>query len=68
MFRHEQLVDIGLYDANQKLHEEKELMFRFRKKYSLTRIPLPLYRYRNREVSLSKNKDLKEKFGEDYEK
>lgn len=67
MFRHEQLVSLGLYNENQKLHEEKELMFRFRKKHSLTRIPLPLYRYRDRQGSLSKNNNLKKIFGQDYE-
>ena len=67
MFRHEQLVGLGLYNENQKLHEEKELMFRFRKKHSLTRIPLPLYRYRDRQGSLSKNNNLKKIFGQDYE-
>ena len=46
MFRHENLVEIGLYDEKQLLHEEKELRLRFEKKYSIKRIQLPLYRYR----------------------
>lgn len=66
MFRHEQLIAIGLYDENQKLHEEKELMSRFSKQHVLTRIPLPLYRYRDREASLSKNNILIKEFGKHY--
>ena len=68
MFRHEHLFSIGLYDENQKLHEEKELMTRFRKKYSLTRVQLPLYRYRDREGSISKNGDLIKIYGDEFKK
>ena len=45
LFRSEHLISIGLYDKEQRWHEEKELMARFRKKYNLYHIPLPLYRY-----------------------
>tara|TARA_B100001989_G_scaffold3713_1_gene2525 strand:+ start:75336 stop:75953 length:618 start_codon:yes stop_codon:yes gene_type:complete len=45
MFRREQLIEIGLYDPNYRLHEDKELVERFTKKYNITRIPIPLYKY-----------------------
>ena len=45
MFRKEHLIDIGLYDQDMLWHEERELMHRFKKKYSIHHIPLPLYRY-----------------------
>lgn len=66
LFRHEQLVVLGFYDEKQKLHEEKELMKRFKKKYNLTRIQLPLYRYRDRAGSITKNKNLKKIYGDDF--
>lgn len=66
MFRHEQLVKVGLYNPEQKLHEEKELMHRFSAKYSVYNIPLPLYRYRQRIESISNNKKLIEKYGKDF--
>lgn len=49
MFRTEQLVDIGLYDENFLLHEDRDLRIRFLKKYNINRLELPLYRYRRHE-------------------
>ena len=66
MFRHEHLITLGLYNVDQKLHEEKELMERFQKRYSLTRVPLPLYRYRERLGSISKDEQLKKIYGDNY--
>lgn len=66
MFRHEHLITLGLYNVDQKLHEEKELMERFQKQYSLTRVPLPLYRYRDRGDSISNDEQLKKIYGDDY--
>ncbi len=62
MFRHENLVEIGLYDEKQLLHEEKELRFRFEKKYSIKRIQLPLYRYRMHDSNMSEDTELNFKF------
>jgi glycosyltransferase involved in cell wall biosynthesis len=53
MFRTEQLIDIGLYDESFLLHEERDLRFRFLKKYSIHRLELPLYRYRRHEANLT---------------
>tara|TARA_Y100000816_G_scaffold291207_1_gene281913 strand:+ start:3769 stop:4437 length:669 start_codon:yes stop_codon:yes gene_type:complete len=59
MFRIEQLIDIGLYDENFILHEEKELRHRFTKKYEITRLQLPLYRYRQHQSNITKDLELK---------
>lgn len=55
MFRTEQLIDIGLYDENFLLHEERDLRFRFLEKYSIHRLELPLYRYRRHENNITNN-------------
>jgi len=46
MFRKERLFDVGLYDESFRCHEDRELRFRFEKKYVIHRLELPLYRYR----------------------
>jgi glycosyltransferase involved in cell wall biosynthesis len=46
MFRVDHLMDVGLYDDKFLVHEDKDLRFRFLKKYKIHRIELPLYRYR----------------------
>ncbi len=46
MFRSQHLFEIGLYDENFRYHEDKDLRFRFEKKYVVDRLNIPLYRYR----------------------
>jgi glycosyltransferase involved in cell wall biosynthesis len=46
MFRSEHLIDIGLYDDAQRMHEDRDLRARFLEKYTISRVELPLYRYR----------------------
>lgn len=53
MFRIEQLIDIGLYDENFLLHEDRDLRIRFLKKYNICRLELPLYRYRRHENNMT---------------
>ena len=55
MFRIENLIEIGLYDDEFLMHEDKELMLRFEKKYKVHRIELPLYRYRKHEGNMTNN-------------
>lgn len=55
MFRMEHLVDIGLYDPEFLIHEEKEHRIRFEKKYKIHRIELPLYRYRQHNENMTKD-------------
>ncbi len=53
MFRVEQLIDIGLYDEEFLMHEEKELRLRFLKRHDIKRIELPLYRYRRHQGNMT---------------
>lgn len=55
MFRLEQLIDVGLYNEEFLLHEDKELRLRFESKYKVTRVPLPLYRYRKHSDNITNN-------------
>ena len=57
MFRLEQLINLGLYDENFLVHEDKDLRLRFNEKYKVFRIPLPLYRYRKHQNNITN--DLK---------
>ena len=61
MFRIEQLLDLGLYDKSFLVHEDKDLRYRFLKKYKIFRLPLPLYRYRKHENNITNNKDKMKK-------
>ncbi len=56
LFRIENLLDIGLYDNTFLVHEDKDLRFRFLKKYSIYRLPIPLYRYRKHDSNITNNK------------
>ena len=63
LFRTDQIIDIGLYDEEFLLHEEKDLRIRFLKKYNIDRAKLPLYRYRLHENNNTKNlKKMKHHF------
>jgi len=61
IFRTDQIIQLGMYDKNFLLHEDKDLMNRFLKKYKVFRLELPLYRYRQHTKNITKNKknDLK---------
>ena len=63
IFRTDQIVKLGMYDNKFLLHEDKDLMSRFLKKYEVSRLELPLYKYRQHDKNISKNKkfDLKYK-------
>lgn len=53
IFKKEQLVEIGLYDETFLLHEERDLRYRFLKKYRIARLELPLYRYRRHDNNIT---------------
>ncbi len=60
MFKSNQLFEVGLYDEDFRLNEEKELRIRFEKKYVIEYLKLPLYRYRRHQDNITNNKkDLK---------
>ena len=42
MFQAINLIDIGLYDK-KFLAREEDLIHRYKKKYTVTRVPIPLY-------------------------
>ncbi|HXQ20578.1 MAG TPA: glycosyltransferase family A protein [Candidatus Acidoferrales bacterium] len=46
MFRVEHLIELGMYDEDLLLHEDKDLRIRFLEKHQIHRVALPLYRYR----------------------
>ena len=56
MFRVEHLLELGLYDNTFLVHEDKDLRYRFLKKYKIFRIPLPLYRYRKHNSNITNNR------------
>ena len=71
MFKSNHLLELGLYDEEFQLHEERELRHRFEKKYKIHRLELPLYRYRRHENNITNDheslvchdKKMKDKHG-----
>ena len=57
LFKTENLFEIGLYDENFKLNEEKDLRIRFEKKYNIYRLRLPLYRYRRHQNNITNDSE-----------
>ena len=57
MFKSAHLFEIGLYDEDFQLWEEKELRHLFEKKYQIHRLELPLYRYRRHNNNITNNKE-----------
>jgi glycosyltransferase involved in cell wall biosynthesis len=66
MFRIEQLIEIGLYNEEQLWHEERELMDRFLKKFTVSHLQFPLYRYRQHDNNMTKNNEMMEKYNAKY--
>ena len=55
MFRTDHLIDVGLYDDEFLMHEDRDLRHRFEKRYRIYRVELPLYRYRQHDGHMTKN-------------
>lgn len=53
MFRIDQLVELGMYDEQFLLHEDRDLRIRFLEKYQIHRVALPLYRYRRHDQNMT---------------
>ena len=68
IFRTDQIIKLGMYDKEFLLHEDKDLMIRFLKKYKVSRLELPLYKYRQHENNISKNKKFDLKFSKKLSK
>jgi len=60
LFKTNHLLEIGLYDEDFLLHEERELRERYEKKYKIHRVELPLYRYRKHSNNMTNNIDAME--------
>ena len=56
LFRKKDLKSIGLYDKRLFLCEERELISRFKKKFTLGFLNIPLYRYRRHRTNITNNK------------
>jgi glycosyltransferase involved in cell wall biosynthesis len=68
MFRKQKLLEVGMYDENFRMHEDKELQIRFSKKYEIHRIELPLYRYRQHGENLSSKEQMSGEFMEELQR
>ena len=64
MFKLEHLIDVGLYDADFLAREDEELLLRFNKQYSVSRVQLPLYRYRKHKHNLTNDKNTMKKYND----
>lgn len=62
MFRSDHLIDIGLYDDDQLMHEDRDLRARFLEKYKISRIELPLYRYRRHPNNMTNDRSAWEHY------
>lgn len=58
LFRKDHLFEIGLYDENFRIWEERDLKIRFEKKYKIERLQLPLYRYRRHEKNITNDQEM----------
>ena len=64
MFKIDRIIDLGLYNQDFLIHEDKELMARFQSKYKISNIKLPLYRYRKHSSNITNNETKSKKYFE----
>ncbi len=62
MYRKKDIVEVGMFDENLRMHEDKDFRNKFLKSHSIHRIELALYRYRKHDSNLTSNKEMDEKF------
>jgi glycosyltransferase involved in cell wall biosynthesis len=62
MFRADHLIDIGLYDDELLMHEDRDLRLRFLERYAIARLELPLYRYRRHNGNMTNDKFASEAY------
>lgn len=53
LFQKKCLLDVGCYDSEMLLHEERELRSRFETKYRVDHLRIPLYRYRRHDKNMT---------------
>ncbi len=64
MFRKQLLVDIGLYDEEQLVHEDKDILLRCMERYPGYHLKMPLYRYWRHGDNLTNNEALVRRYKE----
>lgn len=57
MFRRAQVLEVGMYDEEFRVHEDKDFRIRFEKQFSVHRLELPLYRYRRHDTNMTNNEE-----------
>jgi len=62
MFRIEHLIELGLYDEEMLVHEDRDLRIRFLESYGIHRVALPLYRYRRHDSNMTNDRDRVDEF------
>jgi glycosyltransferase involved in cell wall biosynthesis len=62
MFRSDHLIEIGLYDDDLRMHEDRDLRLRFLEKYTIARLELPLYRYRRHADNMTNDRSAWERY------
>lgn len=68
MFKTQHLIKVGVYDESFLAREDEDLAKRFKKKFSITRIPIPLYQYRSHNKNMTKNKKVMKKYKTKFKK
>lgn len=64
MFRIDQMIDLGLYDEDMRMHEDKDMLIRFLEKHEIHRVALPLYRYRRHDTNMTNKDEHMERYQE----
>ena len=62
LFSRKSLFKIGLYNPKLKMHEDKDLMNRFKKNFEIGYLAVPLYRYTKHSRNLTNNKKMSKKY------
>ena len=62
MFRKQLLVDVGLYDEEMLINEDKDILLRCMERYPGYHLKLPLYRYYRHGANLTSQKDRVEQY------
>ena len=62
MFRKQLLVDVGLYDEEMLVHEDKDILFRCMERYPGYHLKMPLYRYYRHGANLTSQEEMVQRY------
>lgn len=62
MFRKQSMIDVGMYDEDFLLNEEKDFKIRFEKEKNIDYLSFPLYRYRRHKNNMTNNAKEMDKY------